>query len=147
MKKQLFKGILVLLFGVSTTQLFSQTQNKTANATINFNGLHCNNIPPLGPCGITVTNKINSNTVISYNKVQNELTFTFSTTTLDTETKNKLLNSKLEKNFYLYTFDEDFILSEELKIKLNIQKFSKIKKGNYLIKIIGNQIIMKLKLG
>lgn len=143
MKKQ----ILIILLISFTALLYSQTQSKTIiNANLNLSGLHCDNKPPLGPCGITTTNKSTSNTQISFNKDNNELTFVFSKTTLDITNKSKLLNNELEKGFYLYTFDEDFILSKELKEALNITILTKIKQGSYLVKVIKDEIIMKLKL-
>ncbi len=145
MKKLFSIGIFVLIFHIIPNQIFSQTQNKTIDVDVSWNGKMCNG--GHGMCYIdSSTNKTTSNTKIIYNKESNELTLVLSKTTLDETNKGKLLSNKLEKDFYLYTFDEDFILSKELKEALNITKFSKIKQGNYLVKIIKNQIIMKLKL-
>lgn len=140
MKKQL----ITLLFIGFQTFLFSQ-KSISANVNMGRNYSDCNH--PGSFCGVdSNTTKSNANATITYNNEKNELTFIFSNTTLDTTNKSKLLNNKLEKDFYLYTFDEDFILPKEIKDALNIKNLSKIKKGNYLVKIVKGQIIMKLKL-
>jgi len=145
MKKIFSIGIIVLIFYIIPNQLFSQTYGKTINADLDFNGKMCNG--GFGVCYMNpITNKSTSNTKISFDKESNELTFIFSKTTLDTTNKSKLLKNELEKNFYLYTFDEDFILSKQIKEALNIKELTKIKQGNYLVKVIKDQIIMKLKL-
>lgn len=141
MKKQAI--IFILMF--FTNIIFSQTQSKTINADTDWSGHMCNG--GHGMCHIdSSTNKTTSNTQVSFDKENKELTFIFSKTTLDQTNKGKLLNSKLEKDFYLYTFDEDFILSNDIKDALNIKNLSKIKQGNYLVKIVKDKIIMKLKL-
>jgi hypothetical protein len=100
-----------------------------------------------GMCYIeSASNKSTSNTQVSFDKESEELTFIFSKATLDIPNKSKLLSNKLEKDFYLYSFDEDFILSKELKEALKITKLTKIKQGDYLVKIVKDKIIMKLKL-
>ena len=145
MKKLFSIGILVLIFNLIPIQIFSQTYSKTINADLDFSGKMCNG--GFGVCYMNTTaNKSTANTQISFNKESNELILMFSKTTLDQTNKGKLLNSKLEKDFYLYTFDEDFLLSKELKEALNIKELTKIKQGNYLVKVIKDQIIMKLKL-
>ena len=83
---------------------------------------------------------------VSFNKESEELIIVLDNTKLDTENKSKILNNKLEKDNFLYSFDEDFILSDEIKKALDIKQFTKIKKGNYLARVIGDTIVIKLKL-
>ncbi len=145
MKNLFFTGLLMLIFSIMPTQLFSQTQSKTINVNTSWNGRMCNG--GHGMCYIdSSSNKSASNTQVRFDKASKELIFVFSKTTLDSTNKEKLLSNKLEKDFYLYTFEEDFALSKALKEALNIKAFNKIKKGNYLVKIVKDQIIMKLKL-
>ena len=142
MKKQ----ILIILLISFTTLLYSQNQNKTVNTVLEFgHAPDCRGSQ--GSCTFkTSTNKSSANTQVSFDKENNELTFIFSKTNLEETNKLKLLSNELEKDFYLYTFDEDFILSNDIKKALNIKDLSKIKKGNYLVKVNKDQIIMKLKL-
>jgi len=143
------KLILISFFIISYQSLFSQ-KNKTtpiANANVSFGRNYSNCRQPGSFCELNVSNnKSISNTQISFNRDSKELTLVLSKTTLDQTNKLKLLSNKLEKDFYLYTFDEDFLLSKELKEALNIKELTKIKQGNYLVKVIKDQIIMKLKL-
>ena len=139
MKKQIITLILISF----TTILFSQ--NVTINAKTNWSGRMCNG--GQGMCHIdSNSSESESNTKISFNKKSSELTFIMSKTKLDNTSKLKLTNNVLEKDFYLYTFDEDFLLPAEIKDALNIKKLSKIKQGNYLVKVINDQIIIKFKL-
>ncbi len=141
------KTLLIYLSICFTTIVLSQNKNKTINVSTDLSGLHCDNKPPNGPCGISYPkNKSSANTQVGFDKENNELTFIFSKTNLEETNKLKLLSNELEKDFYLYTFDEDFILSNDIKKALNIKDLSKIKKGNYLVKVNKDQIIMKLKL-
>lgn len=149
MKKLFSTGILMLIFSIIPTQIFSQKSKKiftiNAETSIGRNLSDCRH--PGSFCGFkTTTDKSTANTQVSFNKESNELTLVFSKTTLEQTNKDKLLNNKLEKDFYLYTFNQDFILPKEVKDALNITKFSKIKQGNYLVKIVKDKIIMKLKL-
>jgi hypothetical protein len=141
------RTILVFLLISYTTILFPQIQNKTINTEIEF-GHAPDCYGSQGICTFkTLSNsKSTSNTQVSFNKDSKELTLVLSNTTLDQTNKDKLLNNELEKDFYLYTFYEDFILSNELKETLNITKLTRIKKGNYLVKIVKDKIIMKMKL-
>ncbi len=126
------------------TVLFSQ-QNKSMSADIDWNGTMCNG--GQGACYInTSSNESESNANISFNKENKELIIVLDNAKLDTENKSKLLNNELEKGFHLYTFDTDFILSNEIKTALDIKEFTKIKQGNYLIRVIDDSIIIKLKL-
>jgi len=127
--------------------IFSQIQNQTLNTEMEF-GHAPDCFGSQGICTFkTLSNKKSiSNTQVSFNKENNELILVLSNTTLDETNKLKLLSNELEKDFYLYTFDEDFILSKELKEALDIKELTKIKQGNYLVKVIKDQIIMKLKL-
>lgn len=126
-----------------TTILFSQ--NVTINAKTNWNGRMCNG--GHGMCYIESTsNKSTSNTTLTFNKENKELILEISKIKLDDTSKLKLTNNELEKDFYLYTFDNDFELSIEIKNSLGITNLSKIKKGNYLITEKGNYLIIKLKL-
>lgn len=148
MKKLFSISILVLIFHIIPNQVFSQQTNKT-NLTANITFGHapdCRGSQGICTFQTLSSNKSISNTKTSFNKESNELTLVLSKTTLDQTSKLKLLSNELEKNFYLYTFDKDFILPKEIKDVLNIKKVSKIKQGNYLVKVIKDQIIMKLKL-
>jgi len=141
------KLITYILIGfVSIT--FAQQANRS-NLTTNITFGHapdCKGFQGICTFKTIKSNKSNSNTQVNFNKENNELTLVLSKTTLDETNKLKLLSNKLEKDFYLYTFDNDFILSKELKEALNIKELTKIKQGDYLVKVIKDQIIIKLKL-
>jgi len=143
------KIILISFFILNYQFLFSQKNKITilANANVSFGRNYSNCRQPGNFCEFkTSTNKSTANTQVSFDKENNELTFIFSKTNLEETNKLKLLSNELEKDFYLYTFDEDFILPNDIKKALNIKDLSKIKKGNYLVKVNKDQIIMKLKL-
>ena len=143
MKTMKIKTLITFLMIGFTTILFSQ--NVTINAKTNWNGRMCNG--GHGMCYIESTsNKSTSNTTLTFNKENKELILEISKIKLDDTSKLKLTNNELEKDFYLYTFDNDFELSIEIKNSLGITNLSKIKKGNYLITEKGNYLIIKLKL-
>jgi len=141
MKKQL---TTLLLIGF-TAILFSQT---TIRANVSFGiGPDCRGNQGTCTFAIGGNNKSNTtNTTINYNKENKELILTFDNINLETENKSKLLNNKLEKDFYLYKFDKIFVLPQDILIALGIKNQTKIKQGNYLVKIKGDTIIMTLKL-
>jgi hypothetical protein len=139
------KTILTYLLIGFQTILFSQ-ENKTINANSSWNGLHCRGASS-APCTIDyVSNKAQSNTIISFDKENNELILKISISKIDSTSKAKLLNKELEKNFYLYTIDEKHVLSADIKNMLGITDFTKIKTGNYLIKEQHDFLTMILKL-
>lgn len=135
------KTILTYLLIGFTTILFSQTQSKsTKSLDIGLgDGTPCTNM------GFGCqTNKTTAQ--MRFDKENNELTLVFSKTSLDTDNKAKILSNELEKDFYLYSFDIDYALPNEIVTALDIKGFSKIKHGDYLVKVQGDQIILKLKL-
>ena len=118
------KTIITFLLIGFTTILFSQT--KSINANTSYTGLNCRGNSS-APCAVDyVPNKSLSNTQISFNNENNELIFIISKAKIDTTSKSKLLDNKLEKDIYLYSFDEDFILSDEIKTSLGIKEYTKI---------------------
>jgi len=132
---------LTALFILFTTILLSQN---ILNINSNWNGRHCNG--GVGLCAIDISSKTQANTQMTYNSEHNELTLIISKTKLGSENKLKLTYNKLEQGFYLYEFDENFRLSNEILSQLNIKFKTKIKKGNYLIKETQNNFILITKL-
>ncbi len=133
--KTLFTYILILF----SFLLYAQ---KNANITFGH-GPDCRGNS--GTCTFEVSqNKTQSNTQLSFNKDNNELTLVIAKT--DIASKLKLTNNKLEKGFYLYSFDENFKLPAEALTLLNITNKTKIKKGDYLVKEKDNNLIMTVKL-
>ena len=141
-------SVIVIITLCHTNLIFSQQTNKTnLNLSITFgHAPDCRGSQGVCTFKTLSCNKSTSNTQVSFNKERNELTLILSKTNLDETNKLKLLSNKLEKDFYLYTFEENFVLPTEIKQALNIKNLSKIKKGDYLVKVIKDQIIMKLKL-
>ena len=128
------KLITYLLIGFQTILFSQQTKtNLTANITLGH-APDCRGSQGICTFQTLNNNKSTSNTQVRFNKENNELILVLSKTTLDKTNKLKLLSNKLEKGFYLYTFDEEFILSKELKDALNIKELTKIKQGDYLVK-------------
>lgn len=87
-----------------------------------------------------------ANAKVSYDKEHHELLLIFDHTKLNFENKSKLLDNKLENNYYLYVVEQDFTLPVAVLEALTIEGIGVIKKGNYLVKVFGNQISIKLKL-
>jgi len=92
------------------------------------------------------TNKSSANTSVTFNKENSELILKLDVTKIEESSKLHFMNNEIEEDTYLYSFDTDFILSNDLKTALNILDFNKIKKGIYLVKAIDDTLIMKLKL-
>jgi len=140
MKKQ----VITLLFISFTAILVAQT---TIRANVSF-GHAPDCWGNQGTCAFTTgdNNKSNTNTTIVYNKENKKLILTFNNTNLEIDNKSKLLNTKLEKNFYLYNFEEDFVLPQDILSALGVKNQTKIKQGNYLVKIKRDEIIMTLQL-
>ncbi len=135
------KTLITILFIDFTIILFSQN-----TASIEFgSGPDCRGNS--GICTFAVnSSKSNSNMEIIYTKNNNELIFVIYKSKIENSSKLKLTNNELEKGFYLYSFDEDFILPIKVLNQLNITEKTKIKQGNYLVKEQGNSLILKLKL-
>lgn len=136
------KTIITYLLIGFTTILYAQN---TIKANSSWTGRLCNG--GHGMCHINTTNnEATANTQLILNQDQNELTLVISKTKIDHTSKLKLTNNELETDFYLYNFDESFELPNDLLNALGITNFTKIKKGNYLVKEQGDSLIIKLKL-
>lgn len=125
MKKTLY--ILALSF---QTLLFAQTQKINVNTDFGH-APDCNGYQ--GICAFHSSNK-KTNTKLSYDASKNELTITIVKDKLTEINRQKLTNNKLEDGFYLYRFDENYVLPTEIISKLNIKDKKQIKKGQYLVK-------------
>ncbi len=90
--------------------------------------------------------KTEMTTQMQFNAENKELILVLPKASLEALNTAKLLNNELEKGYYLYAFEEDYVLPNNIKTVLNITKLTQIKKGSYLVKEINNQFIMKLKL-
>ncbi len=140
MKKHIYIALLCL-----SSIAYSQEQNTTLNATIVFgHGPDCRGYSGICSFQSISNKKAEANTQISFNRESNKLTFIV--LIKDTVTKLKITNNELEKGFYLYNFEEDFVLPREILNNLGITNATKIKKGNYLVKEEDDKLIMKLKL-
>lgn len=144
MKTKIF--LTYLLIGFQTI-LFAQNKlSNKAYANITF-GHAPDCVGYSGACTFTATqNKTSSNAEVSYNKANKELILTLSKSYLDNNNKAKVLSNELEKDIFLYDFKTDFVLSNELMTALNINGLTKIKQGNYLVRVVDDAIIIKLKL-
>ena len=93
------------------------------------------------------TDKNTANSKITYNTKTNELTITILKSKTEKQELNKLKTKQLEKGFYLYTVDKEFILPQEIIKQLDIKNKTKIAKGDYLVKDKGNvfEIVVKLE--
>lgn len=88
-----------------------------------------------------------TNAQMSYNEETKELMLVFNINTLNADIKSKLLNNKLEKDYFLYTNPQDYRIPNYIKEALDMDyQIKNIKKGLYLVKIKEDQIVMKLKL-
>ncbi len=97
-----------------------------------------------GICSFSAAGKTIANTQLSYDAKNNLLILVIAKT--DTASKLKLTQNKLEDTLYLYNFDENYDLPDDILNLLGITGKTKIKKGNYLVKDAGDILIMKLKL-
>jgi len=149
MKNLFFTAILMAICYVLPQPLFAQeTFKKSLNTNITFG--HAPDC--LGFSGICAfqtesNSKTKNTTQMQYVAVNKELILVFAKSSLEKTNTAKLLNNELEKGYYLYAFDEDYVLPDNIKTALNISKqLTHIKKGSYLVKEVNNQFIMKLKL-
>lgn len=138
------KTILSILLIGFQSLLFSQT---IAFANLSF-GHAPDCVGHSGICAFQTANnnKLIANTEVSFDNVNKEIVLIFNNNELDLVSKAKLLSNKLAKDLFLYNFDTDFVLPDEIKTTLKIEEFTEIKQGNYFINVQGEQIIMKLKL-
>jgi hypothetical protein len=145
MKTNLFTGIIMLLLSIMPLTSYTQNKTKTINTAVSFgHAPDCAGYS--GSCTFTsTTTKKYANSQASYNKENNTLTFIFNNKTNSTNI-TKLKHEQLEKDFYLYNFDETTILPKEVVQQLNIKGNTKIKKGNYLVKVKGDDLILTVTL-
>jgi hypothetical protein len=140
MKKQI---IILLLISFQTLLCFAQKE--TYQTKIGFRNSETCLFEFGGMCG--VGNK-SVNNVKYYTNENNEIIFEIDRDFLTNLEEEKILGQKPEKGKIIYIFDlkKDFIIPNNILITLGIKNLSKIKQGNYLVKIKGDAIIMTLKL-
>lgn len=147
MKNLFFTAILMAICYLLPQQLVAQTHLKTTTATVKFGKwTDCERTGGICTFNTTTGGKKNSTTQVQFNAVNNELILTFTKNSLQQQNNLNVLKNKLEKGYHLYAFTEDYIVPKNIKEALSITNVTKIKKGNYLIKEVEGQFIMKLKL-
>lgn len=142
------KYILFAFFFITGHLLCAQIKSNTQlNISITFgHAPDCYGNSGICTFQIMKNKKIYINNIMQFNIYKNELKLVLNKMSLTNKNINKLLNDKLTKGFYRYVINENFVLSKEIKKELNIDEFTIIKKGVYLVRVRDNQIIMKLKL-
>ncbi len=98
-----------------------------------------------GSCTFTTGTKNNANASVSYREKTGELIITINKDNTTLDQLEKLTHNKVKNNTFLYTFDSDYMLPQNVIIALKLPQNTYIKAGDYPVVNQEKHLIITVK--